>query len=97
MPKVSTDLFTGIARHTYFKQSTGAYSDATYARLQNVSIRYALKPEYLRKVHLKEVSVYLQGQNLLTVSKYGGLDPENLDAGTIPPMRTFTGGINITL
>jgi hypothetical protein len=48
-------------------------------------------------MHLHDLSVYLQGQNLLTISKYGGLDPENLNAGIIPPMRVFTAGINFSL
>lgn len=95
IPKVSAD-FGNWSRHDYFRASTGAYSDASYARLQNVSINYHLKHELLQKLHVKDLSVYLQGQNLLTISRYGGLDPENLDAGTIPPMRIFTAGANIT-
>jgi TonB-linked SusC/RagA family outer membrane protein len=96
MPRVST-RFTDWPRHDYLKTSTGAYSDASYARLQNVSINYRFNRSLLQKIHVKELSVYLQGQNLWTISNYGGLDPQNLDAATIPPMRVFTGGINITL
>lgn len=95
VPLVSTSFFNW-SRHEYYKQSTGAYSDASYARLQNVSIRYAVDPQLLGRLHVKDLSVYLQGQNLLTFSGYNGLDPENLDAGTIPPMRVFTAGINLT-
>jgi TonB-linked SusC/RagA family outer membrane protein len=95
VPRVSTD-FTNWGRHNLYKESTGAYSDASYARLQNVSIRYAVNPQWLSRLHVKDLSVYLQGQNLLTFSGYDGLDPENLDAGTIPPMRVFTAGINLT-
>lgn len=96
IPKLTTS-YTGIFRQALFQQSTGAYTDATYARLQNVSIRYRLNSEFLTKMHLKSLSVYLQGQNLLTMSKFGGLDPENLSAGIIPPLRIFTAGFNITL
>jgi len=96
MPKVSSNIFSGLPRHTYFKASTGAYSDASYARLQNLSLRYNFNAGFLQKIHVRDCAVYLQGQNLLTISPYGGLDPENLDAGTIPPMRTFTAGLNIT-
>lgn len=95
VPRVSTN-FANWSRHNYYKESTGAYSDASYARLQNVSIRYAVNPQWLTRLHVKDLSVYLQGQNLLTFSDYNGLDPENLDAGTIPPMRVFTAGINLT-
>jgi hypothetical protein len=51
----------------------------------------------LKKMHLKGCMLYFQGQNLLTISKFGGLDPENLTASVIPPLRTFTGGINLSL
>ncbi len=94
-PKLSTSLLSYL-RQSNFQNSTGAYSDATYARLQNVSLRYAVKGAYINKLGIKNLQVYLQGQNLLTVSKFGGLDPENLAAGVIPPLRVFTGGINVT-
>lgn len=95
VPRVSTSIFDWF-RHFYYQESTGAYSDASYVRLQNVSIRYNVNPQSLRKLGVKDLSIYLQGQNLLTISDYGGLDPENLDAATIPPMRVFTAGINLT-
>lgn len=95
VPRISTSIFDWF-RHFYYQESTGAYSDASYVRLQNVSIRYSVNPQSLRKLGVKDLSIYLQGQNLLTISDYGGLDPENLDAATIPPMRVFTAGINLT-
>jgi len=99
IPRVSTaNLFSAFnGEMDNFRNSTGAYTDATYARLQNVSFRYHCDRELLRKMHLKDLTVYLQGQNLLTISRFGGLDPENLSATVIPPLRTFTAGINLTL
>lgn len=96
IPKVSTQ-FGNFGRQLLFNESTGAYSDATYARLQNVSLRYALSEALNKRLHLKNGSVYLQGQNLLTLSKYNGLDPENLNPTVIPPLRVITAGINVTL
>jgi len=96
IPKVSIlNLF--VDRLSNFTKSTGAYTNASYARLQNLSFRYHFSPDLLRKMHLKDLTIYLQGQNLLTISKFGGLDPENLSASVIPPLRVFTGGINLTL
>jgi TonB-linked SusC/RagA family outer membrane protein len=98
IPKVSTNLIDGYLRlNNYYKNSTGAYTSATYARLQNVSFRYHFDPNLLRKMHVKDLTIYLQGQNLLTISRFGRLDPENLNAAVIPPLRVFTGGINLTL
>jgi len=97
MPRVSSNFFDGWLRQQIFASSTGAYSNATYARLQNVSLRYHFDQHMLRKMHLGDLTIYFQGQNLLTISKFGGLDPENLSPTVIPPMRVFTGGINLSL
>jgi TonB-linked SusC/RagA family outer membrane protein len=97
MPRVSTNVTNYYSRQYNFVNSTGAYSDVSYARLQNVSIRYRFSRDLLQKARLKDLSVYLQGQNLYTFSRYHGLDPENLNPGVIPPLRVFTAGINFTL
>lgn len=96
VPKVSTTIMNYLSVLN-FNDSNGAYEDATYARLQNVSLRYSVPADLLKKLKLKQLTVYLQGQNLLTLSKYGGLDPENLNASVLPPMRIFTAGINLNL
>jgi hypothetical protein len=96
-PRVSTSITNFYSRLSIFKTSTGAYSNASYARLQNLSLHYNLSPKLLKQLRLHNLSIYVQGQNLFTISHYGGLDPENLSGTTIPPMRVFTGGFNITI
>ncbi|UXD69399.1 SusC/RagA family TonB-linked outer membrane protein [Sphingobacterium faecium] len=96
VPKVSTSIINYLAVLN-FNDSNGAYEDATYARLQNVSLRYSVPADLLKKLRLKQLTAYVQGQNLLTISKYGSMDPENLNANVLPPMRVFTAGINLTL
>jgi TonB-dependent starch-binding outer membrane protein SusC len=81
--------------HNNFVNSTGAYSNATYARLQNLHIAYDLPEKWMKRLRMVSMSVYLAGQNLLTISEYGDLDPENLGGGRMPPMRMYTGGINV--
>jgi len=97
LPRVTQDGFDPIFQVTNFHGSTGAYSDATYARLQNASITYTFQPSFLKKAKISGLSVYVRGQNLLTISKYKNLDPENLSAGAMGPLRIITGGLNITL
>jgi len=80
-----------------FNISSGAYEELAFAKLQNLSLRYSLNPDLLKKLHLKQLAIYFQGQNLFTISKYGGLDPENLNSRTIGPTRIFTAGLNFTL
>lgn len=97
VPKVSATLTNLLNYLSVYTSGTGAYSDATYARLQNASLRYTFAAPALSKIHVKALSVYVQGQNLLTISNLGGLDPENLSITVIPPMRVITAGLNVSL
>jgi TonB-linked SusC/RagA family outer membrane protein len=95
VPK-ATASFLALLDQNNFISSTGAYSPATYARLQNLSISYRIPARITQRAHVSALSVYVAGQNLLTVSKYGDLDPENMSVGHMPPLRVFTGGLNVT-
>ncbi|HMI62174.1 MAG TPA: SusC/RagA family TonB-linked outer membrane protein [Puia sp.] len=94
VPK-ATQGIKAFLNQNLFQYSTGAFSDATYARLQNLSVTYRLPARLIRNAHLSTLSVYVAGQNLLTVSKYGGLDPETMSTSAMPPLRIFTGGLTI--
>ncbi|MVT09057.1 SusC/RagA family TonB-linked outer membrane protein [Chitinophaga sp. ysch24] len=96
VPRMSASIMNLINFSQLYVNSSGAYSDATYARLQNVSIRYNFTGAVISKLHVKDLSVYVQGQNLFTISNLGGLDPENLSLSVIPPMRVITGGLNVS-
>ena len=96
VPAATENFLVGYFSQGNFFRSTGAFENATYARLSNVNIAYAFTPGLLKRVHVSAMSVYLAGQNLLTISKYGDLDPENLSASSLGPLRIFTGGINFT-
>ncbi len=50
--------------------------NAAYARLKNISIGYSLPAELVAKMHMQRVRAYINGQNLLTVSKQKIIDPE---------------------
>jgi TonB-linked SusC/RagA family outer membrane protein len=94
VPKATAGIGGFLDQNTFIS-STGAYSDATYARLQNLSLGYRLPAALVQRMHLTTLGFYVAGQNLLTVSKYKGLDPENLLSNHMPPLRVFTGGINV--
>jgi TonB-linked SusC/RagA family outer membrane protein len=97
MPRVS-QAGAAILGQSNFKMSNGAYEKATYARLANLNFSYTLPGNLLKKANINRMSIFVQAQNLLTISKYGGgLDPENLIPGALPPLRIITGGINLTL
>ncbi|MFI5138618.1 MAG: SusC/RagA family TonB-linked outer membrane protein, partial [Sphingobacteriales bacterium] len=89
-------------------QVTDRYiQDASYLKLKNASLGYTFKNSLLSKVRVQKLRVYVSGQNLLTITKYKGLDPEanyydndntkqGIDYGTYPPVRTFLAGLNVT-
>jgi TonB-linked SusC/RagA family outer membrane protein len=73
--------------------------DASYARLKNVELGYSFGSLIKDTKVLKNMRVYVSGQNLLTWTDYKGLDPEStdlIDMGTYPSSRTFLFGINVT-
>jgi len=74
-----------------------AFGDASYMRLQNASLGYQFPLQTVQKWHIQNLRVYAQGENLLTISKYGTYDPENQSSMRIAPLRTITVGMQITL
>jgi TonB-dependent starch-binding outer membrane protein SusC len=73
------------------------FGDASYIRLKNASLSWSLPRLWKEKLGLQNGRLYVQGQNLLTLTRYEGLDPETMSAGTMPPLRTITVGIQLTL
>jgi len=56
--------------------STRFLEDGAYTRLKNLQLGYTLPATLSRKIGSPTVRVYVAGQNLLTFTKYPGLDPE---------------------
>lgn len=66
--------------------------DGSFIRLKTLSLGYTL-PEKLRKtLRLQNARIYFQAQNLLTLTKYSGADPEGLGYPYALP-RQYTFGI----
>jgi len=76
--------------------------NGSYGRIRNLELGYMLPKDLLNKWHVDNARVFISGQNLLTVTKYKGLDPDvegNLlqpgyDNGGWPPSRIFSIGVN---
>ena len=85
-----------------------AVEDASFLRLNNVSIGYTFPKHLVRKIWLENVRIYITGYNLLTFTKYSGADPDvdtsskknamtpGIDYAAYPKSRTFVGGINVS-
>ena len=76
--------------------------DASYLRLKNVTIAYDCTKLIRKWAHLKDrgsmLSVYLSGDNLFTLTKYSGMDPEvgGYDTVTYPVSRVISFGVKLT-
>ncbi len=77
---------------TLFRDSDNSISDASYIRLKNASISYTLK---IPKVNIESLRIYLQGQNLWTITSFKGMDPEFSSFGYLPPLRTYSFGMQL--
>jgi TonB-linked SusC/RagA family outer membrane protein len=89
----------GSLSDPYFKatESDKAISDASYIRLKNVSLSWQLPQVWAEKIQLQGLRLYLQGQNLLTITSYRGLDPENRTLNALPPLRILAFGLQAGL
>lgn len=79
--------------HSFFQNSTAAVGDASFIRLKNVQLNYSIP---VQKFGIKDASIYLQGQNLLTITNYFGVDPEFTVVGYLPPLKTYSMGLQLT-
>ncbi|MBN2814585.1 MAG: TonB-dependent receptor, partial [Bacteroidales bacterium] len=93
------------------RPSSRFLEDGSYLRLKNVQLGYAIPDKALRIIGLSQARVYVSGTNLLTLTKYPGLDPEmtvsdnaknegdnaaGIDWGTYPSAMTVMFGLDIT-
>ena len=80
---------TDIPRHGVFTEfDSRLLEDASFLRLKNLMVSYTFP----------KVRIYLQGQNLFTVTGFSGLDPEgvaNIYAAQYPMSRQFTFGLDL--
>jgi len=71
-------------------------TDASYLRLKNLSFSYLFPDKWLVKMRMQSGRVYMNAQNLLTLTRFSG-DPETQNYKVMPPLRTLTMGIQLTL
>ncbi len=85
------------AAGNYLPLSEAIFSDASFIRLKNVSLAYNFSGDWINKMKLEKLGIYLHAQNLFTLTRYEGADPETQSLLILPPLKTITFGIQITL
>ncbi|ODS83305.1 MAG: hypothetical protein ABS46_06885 [Cytophagaceae bacterium SCN 52-12] len=88
----------------YTTISTFYIEDGSYMRVRNLTLGYTVPPALVIKAGLKSLRLYLSGQNLYTLTRYTGFDPEvgsnnpiraGIDDGVYPLPRTFILGVRV--
>lgn len=97
IPKANADRF-----HVF---SDRWVEDASYIRLKNISLGYNFNKNLLRRTKLRSARIYVSAQNILTITKYKGVDPEvaynnsstnlGLDYASYPNSKSITIGVNL--
>ena len=83
--------------------STYYVENGSYMKLKYLRLSYALPQSICSKFASTGLDVYFQVENVFTITKYSGLDPEllpvdfggKIDQGAYPRPRTFTIGLNL--
>ena len=81
--------------------------NASFLRINTISLGYTLPKKAVEKILLKNVRFYVTGYNLFVFTNYSGVDPEvdsatstpltpGVDYATYPKSRSFVGGVNVT-
>lgn len=87
----------------FSRPSTYFIEDGSYLKLRNIQVGVNIPRTVLQKVRINRLRVYLNANNVLTFTRYSGLDPEiagsnlsrGVDYGMYPQVRTFSAGLEL--
>ena len=96
-PRLTTDDANG----NFTEMSDFYLEDGDYLRFKVVQLGYSLPTDLVSKIGVQRLRLYVTAENLLTLTKYSGFDPEiggnvfGLDRGYYPQARSFLFGANL--
>ncbi|HEY0676691.1 MAG TPA: TonB-dependent receptor [Chitinophagaceae bacterium] len=93
---------------TSFTLHSWAVEDASFLRINNITLGYSLPATLIKKVKLERARFYFTVNNLAVITNYTGYDPEvsarrsrpvtpGVDYSAYPRARTFLLGVNLSL
>jgi TonB-linked SusC/RagA family outer membrane protein len=104
LPRLNSGDATSQQVSSYFIE------DGSYMRIKNIQLTYTVPASWLKRVGLTSAQLYVQGQNLFTITKYSGLDPDinlrnsgndnqdihmGIDEGAYPVAKSYLVGVRI--
>ena len=102
LPRLTAEADGG--KNQNWRSSDLMVYDGSFMRLRNLTLGYTLPERWTRKILISRLRIYLNAENLFTLTSYHGLDPEissggtslGIDKGVYPQARTLSAGINLT-
>jgi hypothetical protein len=112
---IALDRWTGAGTSNYvpravyndpnqnIRVSSHYVESGSYLRMKLLTLGYNIPAALLTNLHTQRVRVYVSAQNLFTITKYTGFDPElgnqggsfGVDRGIYPQSRVFLAGVNV--
>lgn len=80
----------------YISTGSNAIVNTSFIRLKNIMLAYSLPAAWKTKMHVQDVLLYAQGDNLITWTPFNGADPQT-GGRTLPPLRQFVLGLRLSL
>lgn len=94
IPKATATTTEAYTAYNQWRLSSANWGDASFIRLKNLTLRYSLGPLF-KNLKISNFTVYLQGQNLFTLTGYDGFDPETKGL-VLPPLSVYTAGLQVS-
>lgn len=95
--RFSQDFSSDAYVNSYFLSLSNArLTDASFIRLKNISLSYNMNNTQLKRIGISKSRLYVQAQNLFTITNYAGADPENQSLVGVSPIRVIVCGIKLT-
>ena len=102
LPRLTAEADGGMNQN--WRSSDLMVYDGSFLRLRNLTLGYTLPETWTRKLLISKLRLYLNAENLFTLTSYHGMDPEissggtslGIDKGVYPQARTLSAGVNLT-
>ncbi|NVO18522.1 MAG: TonB-dependent receptor [Bacteroidetes bacterium] len=95
-------IILGDPNKNFTSSSTFYLTNGSYFRVKTIQIGYTLPASLMSKIGVDKLRVYVSTNNLLTITKYKGYDPEiggssySIDRGVYPQAKSFLAGLSLT-
>ena len=112
LPLLAPGAANGYTSFTTSTSNSYYVEDGSYLRAKTVQLGYTLPKSIVNRIKLQNIRVYVQAQNLFTITKYTGSDPDlnlisrdpfgagdyyiGVDLGGFPNPKQYLAGLSVT-